>query len=647
LWHKNNLPEADMRFWIAIIFAALLLPLSAFADRGVTVRPVSPLGSEITGNQWLFVIGIDSYIHWPRLKTAASDAKSLKDVLLARYHFDQEHLIELYDEQATRKNIIDRLRSLADRVSAEDSLVIYYAGHGHIDPITKEGSWIPVESELREVSAWISNHDIKNYLRVDAIKARHILLVSDSCFSGDFLRGTRGKLPDVTEEVIKKAYALSSRQAISSGGLEPVSDEGFGKNSVFSHFLVKTLRENQKPFLVPSDFFNNVRAGVAENAQQFPVFGTLRETGGQEGGELVLFLKTDDVLKILSTKTSEKKGEFERLKQLEASAQEAKRKEAEEVAKQEEELAALDSEIVGMKQRLGERAPRSNDSLDTMLAMVRQKEDQEKKLEQLRKQQEEEQRKRQEEIARLKREKDDQIIAILRPEVEKYKEITASKYGKDLQKEAWKQLVAKCPEGWVEGLKEEDIDLIIIAPANRKNHVTVREVEKTNVLGRNLLENPSAENGLTGWTVYPRTYTTKGSDPTAQDGKYYFFPGPNKGIAEAYQIINLSPAKSLIDQAQVRCKVSGFMRDNGGVDGKPDDTSQIVVEFLSGKNEIIHIIESPVVAERRHWVPFEREEIVPKGTEKVKYRLISVYKWGAQNNDGYFDNLYFGITQTR
>ena len=103
-------------------------------------------------------------------------------------------------------------------------------------------------------------------MRVDAIKAKHILLVSDSCFSGDFFRGKRGKLPEVTDEVIKRAYKLTSRQAITSGGLEPVSDAGFGKNSVFSHFFVKTLKESQKPFLVPSDFFADIKAGVAENA---------------------------------------------------------------------------------------------------------------------------------------------------------------------------------------------------------------------------------------------------------------------------------------------------------------------------------------------------------------------------------------------
>ena len=70
-----------------------------------------------------------------------------------------------------------------------------------------------------------------------------------------------------------------------------MSDEGFGNNSVFSYFLVRTLKENQKPFLVPSDFFPRIKAGVAENTEQFPQFGTLKDTGGSQGGEIILFLK--------------------------------------------------------------------------------------------------------------------------------------------------------------------------------------------------------------------------------------------------------------------------------------------------------------------------------------------------------------------
>ncbi|MBW2741219.1 MAG: caspase family protein [Deltaproteobacteria bacterium] len=428
-------------FLFAII---LLMPCYSEAARGIAVRPTSPSGAEVRGNQWLFVIGIDTYIDWPRLTTAVGDAKSVRDVLFSRYHFDKNHLIELYDEQATRKNILKNLRYLAKKVRKDDSLVIFYAGHGHLDTITKAGSWIPVESGTKDVSAWISNHDIKNYLRVDVIKAKHILLISDSCFSGDFFRGHRGKLPEVKDEVIKKAYELTSRQAVTSGGLEPVADEGFGRNSIFSHFLVKTLKENEKPFLVPSDFFADIKAGVAENTEQFPRFGSLKDTGGQQGGELVLFLKQDAKLKALSTETAARQKEFERLQRMEVAAEEARRKEAEEVVRREKELGELDAKIEAMRKRIGSPAVKADDSLDAMLAIVMQKEEQERRLKELRKQKEEEERKRQTEIASLKRDRDEKVIAMLKPEVEKYKRIVSSKYGKRLKSEAWKNIAAKC-----------------------------------------------------------------------------------------------------------------------------------------------------------------------------------------------------------
>ena len=123
---------------------------------------------------------------------------------------------------------------------------------------------------------------------------KHVLLVSDSCFSGDFFRGSRSAIPTVDDVVIKNAYQLSSRQAITSGGVEPVSDSGFGGNSVFSHFFVAALKNNQKPYLIPSELFPAVKSGVAQNAEQFPQLGALYGVGGQDGGELVLFLKQSE-----------------------------------------------------------------------------------------------------------------------------------------------------------------------------------------------------------------------------------------------------------------------------------------------------------------------------------------------------------------
>lgn len=434
--------------WLCLLLltTALLMPHYANAARGIAVKPVSPSGAKVKGDQWLFVIGIDTYIHWPRLNTAVSDAKSVRDVLLSRYHFDKDHLIELYDEQATRRNILGRLRFLAKKARKDDSLVIFYAGHGHLDSITKAGSWIPVGSGVEDTSAWITNHDIKNYLRVDAINAKHILLVSDSCFSGDFFRGHRGKLPEVTDIVIEKAYKLTSRQAITSGGLEPVGDEGFGKNSVFSHFLVKTLKENQKPFLVPSSFFPDIKAGVAENAEQFPRFGSLKDTGGQQGGEIILFLKQDSRLKDLSVEAAKRQKELQRLKEIEVAAEKARKKESAEIAKQEKELAELDTKIAAMRKRLNTPSAQGGDDIEAMLAMVSKKEQQQKRIDELKRQRKAEEAKRRAKIERLKTEKREKRIAAIKKDIHKYETIVASRFGKDMKVSAWNSLIDKYPE---------------------------------------------------------------------------------------------------------------------------------------------------------------------------------------------------------
>ncbi|MBT6338958.1 MAG: SUMF1/EgtB/PvdO family nonheme iron enzyme [Desulfobacula sp.] len=453
-----------------LITAVILFSFFGFLNQafGVSGPAISPSGKKVTGDQWLFVIGINTYIEWPRLDTAANDARSVKKALLSRYHFDKEHLIELYDDEATRANIIGKLRFLAQNLKKDDSLFLFYAGHGHLDPITKSGSWIPVESGTKDVSAWISNNYIKGYLKSDAIKAKHVLLVSDSCFSGDFFRSHRGKLPEVTDEVIRRSYALTSRQAITSGGLEPVSDSGFGNNSVFTHFLVKAFENNQLPFLIPSEFFTDIKAGVAENAEQLPRFGSLKNTGGQQGGEFVFFLRQNVRLDNLSRIEAQKHREYERLKKMELEADTARRKEAKEIALRERELSELDQKINAMKNRLGSSEVKTDDSLDTMLAMVKQKEDQAKRLERLRKQKKAEQKKREAEIAQLKIEREEKIIAALETEVKKYKEIISSEYGINLKKSAWKALIAKCPPGWADGIEEGNCMLLLRNSLQRK-----------------------------------------------------------------------------------------------------------------------------------------------------------------------------------
>ncbi|MFV1976019.1 MAG: DUF1566 domain-containing protein, partial [Candidatus Scalindua sp.] len=290
---------------ISFIFLACSIA-SVAEEQGGEMALVSPTGNEIGGNQWLFVIGIDSYSNFPRLNTSVNDAKAVKDILLKRYHFDEYHIIELYDEEATRRNILGKLRYLTRRVGPEDSVIIFYSGHGGLNSAKREGSWIPVDGGTNDRSSWISNKDIYNYLKFDAIQAKHVLLIADSCFSGDSFRSYRGEIGRVTDEIIKQAYKQGSRQVITSGGLKPVVEEELSDTSIFAHFLTKGLGENKNPFLIPSELFKGIKAGLEKNSNQMPRFGTLKDKGEKKGGALVLFLNRAELARLKGIKWQER-----------------------------------------------------------------------------------------------------------------------------------------------------------------------------------------------------------------------------------------------------------------------------------------------------------------------------------------------------
>ena len=121
--------------------------------------------------------------------------------------------------------------------------LIYYAGHEVFDK-KQDGYWVPIEGELDNKYEYISNADVLNSL--GAIEARHKLLISDSCFSGNLLlQNTRGINPTRDKQPSGSAYfqrknKLKSVQGFTSGGDEPVYDGGpkWEGNSVFAYHLI-------------------------------------------------------------------------------------------------------------------------------------------------------------------------------------------------------------------------------------------------------------------------------------------------------------------------------------------------------------------------------------------------------------------------
>jgi hypothetical protein len=256
-------------------------------ERGLNIIADEISQNTEIGKQYFLIIGIDSYEQWIPLNNPVNDAKEIRNIILRRYYADE--VIEIYNEDATKANIIKTFQNLQEKLEIHDSLMIYYAGHGHLDETTSTGFWIPVNAgtDQFEQANWLPNSQILGL--IENIKASHICVISDSCFSGDLLNTTRGLTTDVFDiPYFKEAYQLTSRQILTSGAMESVPDQ-----SEFSKQFKMALEKNTGSYIDPLMIYNQVRLGVTET---LPLFGSLKGSGHQNGASFILFLKENEDL---------------------------------------------------------------------------------------------------------------------------------------------------------------------------------------------------------------------------------------------------------------------------------------------------------------------------------------------------------------
>ncbi len=240
-------------------------------------------GGSSYGSNYALIIGIDNYSgHWTPLNNAVNDCKAMDTILRTQYAFD--HVLTLFDHQATRKNVLSKLHDLESTVGPKDNLLIYYAGHGFLDGVN-EGYWVPYDAFSTHTYLCISNADILN--AIARIHSNHTLLISDACFSGTLFRSSPVE-KDYNDFFYDNMKKIPSRQALTSGGLQEVVDGPSGKHSVFAEYLLKKLEENDKPNLEVGELAYYLKIAVPANTphQQQPLFGQLQMTG-HEGGSFV------------------------------------------------------------------------------------------------------------------------------------------------------------------------------------------------------------------------------------------------------------------------------------------------------------------------------------------------------------------------
>ena len=260
------------------------LPVST-ADASEKVGLALPKQAWSFGKYQALVIGNNDYRMLPRLETAVNDAKEVARILRDRYGFRVTLLLN-----ANRYDILSALNTLREKLTDEDNLLIYYAGHGELDRRNQEGHWLPVDAEPNSTANWIPNSALTPIL--NTMTVRQLLVVADSCYAGTLTRSALGQLnPGVSrEETLKLIQVMAQRRSrvvLTSGGVEPVIDNVGGKHSVFARPFIELLEANIGA-ISGQDMFRLLRLRVAASAQrvdalQLPEYAPIKGAGHESG----------------------------------------------------------------------------------------------------------------------------------------------------------------------------------------------------------------------------------------------------------------------------------------------------------------------------------------------------------------------------
>lgn len=224
----------------------------------------------------------DQTIH--DLRTPIKDGETIERILIDDLGFPRHTVKRLYkDEEVTWKGIDAALRSyLTNPLGEDDSILIYFAGHGKADEVTSEGYWLPADAKPDDRQTWYANDTLNKI--IEHYQARHVAVISDSCYSGRLLRelAPRSFSPRLAS-YYQSVVQSRSRYVLTSGKDHPVSDDGSAGHSIFALRLTDYLKSGPGTLFTLADVFTAIRDRIPD---QEVCYGPMKDDA-HEHGEMV------------------------------------------------------------------------------------------------------------------------------------------------------------------------------------------------------------------------------------------------------------------------------------------------------------------------------------------------------------------------
>lgn len=264
-----------------------------FAVEASTVEIESLLAE---GERYALIIANEAYDdpRFPALRNPHDDATAIAALFESEFGFrttievdGETRSLMLFD--AGLRDIDRAMSLLSARLEEADSLVIYYAGHGIWDEERQLAAWLPRDAENGLMSTMFTSELLQRHL--GAMRAHKVLVISDSCYAGRFLRSVDVASPfaEGRAAALLKSARDRSRVFIAAGNTEPVLDGGGygGRNSIFADALLSGLSHiDEQVFSAQELFLNEIQPVVGTSAQK-PLWAQFERSTGHEGGDFI------------------------------------------------------------------------------------------------------------------------------------------------------------------------------------------------------------------------------------------------------------------------------------------------------------------------------------------------------------------------
>jgi hypothetical protein len=135
------------------------------------------------------LIGVGSYVHAPQLNVpvTATDASAVATVLTDPQYcgYPLEHVTLLTDAGATRVGVLDALDALAVRVRADDTVLIFYGGHGAYGDDGYALTTYDTRLDTRKIVSGSGLREAELIAKLHTVRARRLVLIVNACHAGE------------------------------------------------------------------------------------------------------------------------------------------------------------------------------------------------------------------------------------------------------------------------------------------------------------------------------------------------------------------------------------------------------------------------------------------------------------------------------